>query len=262
MKKLSLTILVFVLLFGIVQAQSSYQQIDYNGQGVVYDRELAIDLRLHTNGFALAANFGRIKTYYRTRYYHIEIGELKHPKEYRQSFDNFRSAGTSRSFIFGKQNNFFVLRGGIGEKRYFSEKARRKGLAIGINYEAGPSIGILKPYYLEINRPVDPSSSEFFRVSERYSEENASAFLDVTLIQGASGFSKGLSELSFIPGLHLKGSVHFDWGAFDEFVKAIEAGIMADIYIREVPILADVEFAENRPFFINLFINLQLGKRW
>ena len=47
-------------------------------------------------------------------------------------------------------------------------------------------------------------------------------------------------------------------------LKAIEAGIMFDFYFKKVPIMVenDVIDAENRPFFINLFINLQLGKRW
>ena len=42
-----------------------------------------------------------------------------------------------------------MLRVGMGAKRYFSEKAKRKGIAIGINYQAGVSLGLLKPYYLD-----------------------------------------------------------------------------------------------------------------
>ena len=122
-------------------------------------------------------------------------------------------------------------------------------MAVGISYEAGFSLGMLKPYYLEIYRTRDSNPIDFITVSEKYTDENASTFLDISRIHGASGFSKGLGELDFVPGGHFKVSVHFDWGAFDEFVKAIEAGVMGDIFVREMPILADVEFAENRPFF-------------
>jgi hypothetical protein len=235
-------------------------------KGIVYEREFTVDLKLHTHGFALGVNIAQLKTYYLTNFFNIELGEIKHPKQFRQSFDFRPSANgkVSRAFVFGKQNNFFVLRGGLGQKRYFSEKAKQKGLAIGISYEAGPSIGLLKPYYLELQYP-EQISNEVITRSEKFSEDNADVFLDITRIFGASSFSKGFSEITIKPGAHAKAAVHFDWGAFDEFVKAVEAGVMLDLYFSDVPIMVEspkVDNVENRPLFINLFLNLQLGKRW
>ena len=131
MKKYLVILFACTLIVGISEAQSTFQpkQLDFSNEGIVYNKELAIDLRLHTNGFALAANIGKIKTYYLTRYYHFEIGELKHPKEYRQNLENFRSGSTSRSFIYGKQNNLSYseqawVRNAIFRKKR-SEKAWR-----------------------------------------------------------------------------------------------------------------------------------------
>ena len=265
MKKISIILFTLMVVFGSLAAQKTIQprQLDFGDRGIIFSKELGIDMRVQTHGFALAANIGKIKTYYLTRFYHFEIGELKHGKETRQSFD-YPSGGsgkTSRSFIFGKRNNLYALRAGIGEKRYFSEKAKRKGVAVGVTYEGGFTLGLLKPYYLEIIRSVEPGSPRFL-VSEKYTEENQATFLDINRIYGSSGFTKGLSEIRPLPGGHFKAALHFDWGAFDEFVKALEVGVMGDIFFKNVPILADVEGAENRPFFINLFISLQLGKRW
>lgn len=262
-------VLIFSLLTLPVLAQQTIElgQNYYDEQvGVVYDREFTVDLKLHTNGYALGINIANLRTYYLTTFLNFEFGEIKHPKQFRQSFDFKPSANgkVSRAFVFGKQNNFFVLRGGYGQKRYFSEKAKRKGLAIGVSYEVGPSLGLLKPYYLELQYP-EQSTNEIVTRSEKYSEENADVFLDITRIFGSSSFAKGFSEISVLPGAHAKAAVHFDWGAFDEFVKAIEAGVMLDLYFQDVPIMVDsprVENAENRPLFVNLFINLQLGKRW
>ena len=246
----------------IADGQNYYE----DKKGVVYNREFSVDFKMHTNGFSFGVNIGQLKTFYLTRFFNIELGEIKHQKEFRQSFElQAPSTRISRPFIYGKQNNFWVLRGGIGEKRYFSEKAKTKGLAIGVSYEGGPSLGLLKPYYLELIRTTEPGSNDFFIRSERFSEANAETFLDVNSIYGSAGFSKGLGEISFMPGLHAKGALHFDWGAFDEFVKAIEAGVMVDFYFQKVPILVDspiLENTENHSVFINLFINLQLGKRW
>ena len=146
-----------------------------DNKGVVYNKELAFDIRMHTNGFALAANIGKIKTYYLTKYWHFEIGEIKHPKEQRNSKDYPSNGRTSRSFIFGKQNNLLVLRAGMGAKRYFSEKAKRKGIAIGINYQAGASLGLIKPYYLEI---IKGDAPDVYIVSEKYTGDNDDSFLN------------------------------------------------------------------------------------
>ena len=94
---------------------------------------------------------------------------------------------------------------------------------------------------------------------------NLKESLNINNIYGSSGFSKGLGELKVKPGAHAKAAVHFDWGAFDEFVKALEAGIMIDFYFDNIPIMvesAEVQNVENRPLFINLYLNLQFGKRW
>lgn len=226
-----------------------------------------MDLKvLQSNGWSVGMNFGSLKTFYLTRFYNIEFGELKNPREFRQSFDYFQGttfSDVSRPFIFGKQNKFFVLRGGFGEKRLLSEKARRKGLAVGASYQAGPSIGFLKPYYLEFLVRV-PDGGRIIKVSEKYSVENEHRFLDITSIYGGGGFSKGLSEVSVVPGLNLRGALHFDWGAFDAVVKAIEAGFVVDFYFRKIPIMVEspnLENVKNSPLFVNVYINLQLGKR-
>jgi hypothetical protein len=264
--------LLLFLFFGAIvggsalQAQDTFQPkpVDNNSapKGLVYNRETAFNLRLHTNGFALGAEFGRLRTYYLTRTFHVELGELKHHKENRTNLDRSSSTGRiSRAFTYGKQNSLFTLRGGIGEKRYFSEKARYKGVAVGIAYKGGPSLGILKPYYLELLSTESNNSPFFSTVSAKYSEEIHDAFLNPWNIFGASSWSKGFDEIRVLPGLHGQFSVHFDWGAFDEYLKAIEVGIMADVYFQKVPIMVEVANVENRPFFLNLFLNLQFGKR-
>ena len=257
--------LLFLLLcfisttFLVAQVTIQPRDVNYTNKGVIYFKELAFDFRANTvRGFSVAANFGKIITYQKTRYYHIEIGTLKHPKEFKQN-DQFSRRFGGRAFIFGKQNTFFTLRGGWGEKRLFTEKAIRKGVAIGINYEIGPSIGITKPYYLILNKAIDSSQTE-----EKYSSDNHDIFTDINKIQGAAAFGKGITELGIIPGGQFKFSFHFDWGAFDEYVKAMDVGIMGDFYFKKVPILVDDSFpgAKNQPFFLNLFVAMQLGKRW
>jgi len=259
--------LVFFILCGFcltANAQGTFQPKQYESDfnvGVVYSTERTFDARFHTNGWAVGVNMAKIKTYYLTRYVHIGLGELKHHKEQRVNLERPTGRGAiSRSFIYGKQNNLFALRAGIGEKRLLSEKARRKGVAVGYSYELGASLGMLKPYYLELNRNPDlPGSIDTY--SAKYSPEIHGSFLNEWDIVGSSGWSTGLSEIAFRPGIQGQIATHFDWGAFDEYVKALEVGIMFDLFLGKTDILVPVEGVENRPLFVNLFVNLQLGKR-
>ncbi len=245
----------------ILAAQETIQpkQMDDPTKGLVYNQEFAVNFRMHTHGLGFGFNVGKLQTYYRTKYWHFEMGELRHAKEYRQRFDNASTinAGVSRAYKYGKQNNLLVLRTGIGAKRYFSEKAKHKGVAVGISYEAGATLGLLKPYYLELK--TEGGSSSY---SIRYTEETAERFLNKNLIQGASSWSKGFGHLSFLPGAHARFSVHFDWGAFDEYLKSFEGGIMVDAFARQATIMVEGDGVQNNLLFLNLFLNLQFGKRW
>lgn len=227
------------------------------GVGIIYNTETTINLKLVTHrSFALGMEFGRLQTYDKTKYYHFGIGEIKHPKEYRQSADPSVSR-SFRPYVFGKRNNLLVLRAGWGMKHYFSEKAKQKGVAIGMSYSFGPSLGLLKPYYLALRYTADGAGNSRI-LHERYSEENAAVFLDNTRILGASPFTRGLGKLGFRPGANATIALHLDWGAFDDFVKALELGLMLDAFAQKVPILVS---SQNDRLFFNFFLNLQLGKR-
>lgn len=257
-------LIIYIVLSCVSQIRS---QSDFNEEnvlkGVIYRKEFSVDSRLHTNGLAIAVNFGNIITYRRSKYYHLEFGFMKDPREQKQTRNlGFLFNAGSSSFKLGKQNTMFALRGGVGRKRFLSDKAKRKGIAIGYSYEIGPSIAILKPYYLDLQYQIEENGNTAIELrSEKYSQENAEKFLDYSQIFGSSGFSKGLSEVSFVPGAQAKAGLFFSLGAYDEYIKAIEIGLMADMYMNKVPIMVETESVSNKPYFINLYVHLQLGKR-
>jgi len=266
--------LLVVFLAGILYALPGQQQLPagrnyYNDEkkGIVYNEELAFDFKLLTpRSIALGVNFGDLQTYYRTRFYNLEIGNLRHSQEFRQSFDiQFPGSNiASNPFVFGKQNQFYVLRGGLGFKRYLSEKAVRRGVAVGYSYSGGPALGFLKPYYLNLIYFSDQGTNRVVIRPERYTEDNARTFLDIYTVYGAASWLRGLGEIRLLPGIQAKAALHFDWGAYEETVKAVEAGIAVDFFFREVPIMvesATTRGVENSAAFINFYINLQLGKR-
>ena len=153
-KKIYLITLLVICSTAILFSQDRERR-PREAKGIVYNKEMGGHLQLMTNGWSLGGHYGIMNTYYKTRIYSFEIGELKHVREERQStgLGGGSFSNTSRSFIYGKQNNFYTVKFGMGEKRYFSEKADRKGVAVGMSYSFGPSLGLIKPYYLKENQP-------------------------------------------------------------------------------------------------------------
>lgn len=260
--RIGLILAMFFFLTLGIQSQSVFFSDDEAGtSNILYNEEQTFEIRLHTNGMSFGYNKGEIIKYYLTRTFHLDIGYLRHPKEFRQNLRSqavLQSLTSTSGYIFGKQNSLLTIRGGIGQIRYFGEKAKRKGVAVGVSYQGGPNLGILKPYYLDLKRFDEETGSGIRPSSEKYSEENASLFLDPNSIYSYSGFFKGLGEIKIIAGLQARGAVHFSWGSNDKYVKVLESGVMVDFYARKIPLLIN---EQNRSLFVNLYLSLQFGKR-
>lgn len=224
-------------------------------KGIIYKRERSFNMALHTNGFYIGMDKGRIKKYYLSHFNHIDFGLLEHPKE-SKIYANFAlNSHPLSSYTYAKQNSFWNIRLGRGLIRYYSEKTRHKGIAMGIYLEGGVNIGLLKPYYIKVEQEKDGRRIE----SEiRYSSELKELFLDQNSINGASRFFKGISETSIRPGAHGRIGLQFDPGAFEKYVRAINAGFILDIYPGRIPIMV---LDQNPFYFLNVYVNLQLGKR-
>ena len=236
---------------------------DANPIGVVYDHELTFNAAIATpRNFFLGVRSGRLIAYNKTRFWTATFGDIRHSRERRENPDrvNVASNRVSRAYVFGKQNQLYALRVGIGTKHYLSEKASERGVAIGYSYEVGPTLGFLKPYYLEIER------TDAAPIDVRYTGENDNVFLNDQLnVFGASAWTVGLDEVSLRPGVHARFATHFAFGAYEETAKSLEAGIMADYFLGNTDIMIESDLTPgvtNSPLFLSLYINVQIGKRW
>jgi hypothetical protein len=222
-------------------------------QDYLYKKEASGGLRVQTNGIAMYLEYGWIKDMKRTRllqveyFYHINY-QQKIQKAQRQS---------GRSFYYGKQNNFHAIRISYGFKRCIADKANRNGVRMSVSFFGGFSLGLAKPYYLNLLQPT--TDGDIVIKPERYSEANASRFLSLDSIVEAAPIRYGLNQMQPIPGIHLKSSLDFDWGTKDAYVKALEAGIMLDLYYKRIPVMIN---KSNRFYQIGLYAAFHFGKRW
>ena len=257
----SILVIFSLILFGLIASgQEGLKRSEYDLtplKGIVYFKEMAAELNLRTDGFSIGFTRGTIARYNLTRYYSFQLGYTGDIKE-RLKSEYLPGFNGLSSYTFGKQNSLYVLKGGMGRKTFLSEKAHQRGIAVGYSYEGGVNFGILKPYYLVLEYSEELERT--FR-SEPYSENNAHLFLDVDKIRDKGSFFEGWDELGFVPGVFANVAAHFSLGAYEQYIKAMEAGFQLDLFIRKVPIMVPTENYQNRFIFPSFFINIQLGKR-
>ena len=249
--------LVSVVLFAtstVVAQERSIQQLDQ--KNFYYDREWDFEMTVYSNGFAAGLNLGQNKTYYKTAFWHADIGFLRHNKEYRQS-NNPPLSGlgeSSKAFVFGKQNNLYILRIGKGLRYLFGEKSREKGVRISFQGEAGPSLGFLRPYYLRVfSNDIQGNLSDI-----KYNEDTEAEFLDRNQIFGGTGLANGWNEINVRPGIHGRLGTQFEWSQQDKVISMADFGIILDYFFTDVPIMI---IDENQSLFINVYIALRLGRK-
>lgn len=223
--------------------------------GIVYDREMSFPITLNSNGFSAGINFGKLKTYYKTSYWGLELGYLRNPREHTLSRRGSAFGNGNSSYIYGKQNSLYPLRIHKGWKFYHSGKGKKKGVAIASIYEIGATAGITKGYLLQVGLSNDINKQRQFIAYEDYPE----VFLNQSRIEGNGGFKRGWNKAKVYPGLNAKVGLHLDWGAFEEYMKALEVGLKVDVFGTKVPILTPP--AQNTQVFLNFYLALHFGYR-
>ena len=212
---------------------------------IIFNKQNAFGLKLSTDGYGLSYEWGRFKSNRVATVFQIELNEKKHKKEKRTSL---LSGFNFNSLIYGKLNNFYQVKFGVGQQRIIGGKGNKNGVAVMAVYSGGVSAGLVKPYF------VDVEDNFGQRVRKTYPTIIDSNYLE----QGASGFTVGWNELKVRPGAFAKAAMRFDYGRFNETVTAIEVGLNAEFYSSKIPQMA---FNKERQFFFNAYISLLLGRR-
>lgn len=221
---------------------------------IIYPKQNIFGFRLLSDGWSVMFEKGKQKSTHKQTLYSIEFGERKHNKEVK-----LYSGSSSGGFIFGqpliygKENNFFFLKPAIGQSYLIGGKGNKNGVAVSAIYKGGLSLGMLKPYYVDIQEPVN---QQILAVKwEGGDGEYDKYFLNPL---GSSGLFKGAGETQFKPGVFLQGALRFDYGRYNEVVSAIETGFNIEYYSSEMPIMIG---NEPKKGYLNVYITLEFGRR-
>ncbi len=243
MKKLLIILLLLNCITCIMFAQG---EID-GQQKIFFRNERSFALLLSSDGYGLSYREAKRVDFLNKRYFEFELGTLKHPREYKQTNPYYQTPGT---FVFGKLNTVFYLRGSYGHQHELFSKGDAGGIAVRYFISAGPVLAIYKPIYYKVIKPISQTEAEI--IIEKF-DSNIHQPLD---IYSKASFTKGFDEIKVLPGLFAKGGFNFEYSKEDKVIHAIEIGGQLSGYPKKIPIMAS---SDNKSIFFSLFVSYRFG---
>lgn len=231
----SLIVLLFGLLCFPVLAQ---QEGDYD-----YTSEFVWGVNKNTKGgliggFILKKSVAISDRMFQT--YGLEVMNVKHPRESRIS-----NPLNGNSFIWGKQNYLYSFRLQYGREVVLFKKASFQGLQIHGILAGGPSIGVVAPYYIQVN------NGEAVQYDPRVHTNFNSVLGTGNILQGV-----GESQVKF--GANIKPAMSFEFGTFKSNVSGLEVGFALEAFTEKIILVPN---ADNDQVFTSFFVTLFYGRR-
>lgn len=171
----------------------------------------------------------------------FELMNVKHPKEFRIP------TSSGNQFIWGKSNYLYTIRGQYGRDFLLYKKAPQQGVQINASIAAGPTIGIVAPYYVQTEGG-----------SQQYIFDPTGGSPNRFEIIGPGRLFQGLGESKIKMGLNAKASLSFELGAFKSNLTGFEVGFQFEQFTEKIPIIPT---QENRSFYSSAFITIFYGVR-
>lgn len=240
MKKLILSLCGITLL-----ALSAFAQAEEEDD--VYDSEFSYGVNLNTNAGLIGGvmfKYTRKASNTMYHYFYLEIVDVKHPRE-------MRISNQSMSLTPLKQNYLFAVRPSYGRELVLFRKAPEQGVQINAVLAAGPSFGLVKPYYVLVARSRNPADVQ----SVPYSPS-----IPPIEIRNSGSFFDGFDQMQVKLGAHIKAGVSFELGTFRNNVTGFEVGLLAEAFTGKI-VMMDPQYTPPQSVFTSAYINIFFGSR-
>ena len=171
------------------------------------------------------------------------------------------------TYIASKTNYAFVLRPSFGLQRVLFRKAAEAGVQVNALVSAGPSLGLLMPYYISYDRTFAVGQTQYNLstddiVNEQYDPTKHN--VELAILDHGPLFS-GIGQTKVVPGAHLRGGLSFEYGRYRDAVAGVEVGFLVEAFTKRMVILApNPNLSEdnlNRQFFPSVYLTLYFGHR-
>ncbi|RIW16400.1 hypothetical protein D0X99_08560 [Algoriphagus lacus] len=211
-----------------------------------YDKEYLFGLNKNTNGGLIGGIVFKSGTRLddtNFAFWGIELSNVKNPKEVRYN------TVLGNSYIFGKSNYLYAIRPHYGREVILFKKAPNQGVQVSALAAAGPTIGLIAPYYIEyaVNRVET--------VTEQYDPEVHQSRFNIL---GTGQLFEGLGQSDVAFGATLKAALMFEFGVFRSSATGLEVGYMVEGYTKEIPLIPTTE---NNQLFQSAYFTFFYGFR-
>jgi hypothetical protein len=217
---------------------------------LIFNKHSIFGIRLATDGYGISYEKGKFKTPSRTLLYEFELNEKHDPKEHHISAT---SDGINFSSVVPyKLNNLYEFKMAIGQQMLIGGKGNKNGVAVTALYAGGVTVGLLKPYYLDIQNQITGATTE-----KTYAQM-ATDTVQGDYITGAAGFFSGWDALKIKPAVNAKQAMRFDYGRMNQTITAIEVGLTEEYFFSKIPL---VYLVPQHTFFFNAYVSILFGSR-
>jgi hypothetical protein len=216
-------------------------------EGVIgYKKHTVYGAKLSSDGYGGFIEIGRAMSVRKALLFQLDISERKHVKEEKQQVYSNTSP-----IIYGKINFFYPIKLGVQYQYLLGNKGNKNGVSVTANLGGGLSLGMLRPYMIDLDKQGE-------RTFVKYESADSSYFLDQSTHIAGPGFGRGWSGLKFTPGLYIKPAVRFDYGKYNEMVSAIEVGLTAEYFTKNIP---QMIYIEQKKLFFSAYFSVLFGRR-
>jgi hypothetical protein len=259
----SILFLAFSVFVPVTVFAQDVAEADTVDMGILLRREKSWNIMLHTLGYGFGYRVGINKTYYQNKMFEFDLFEMRSPnqiKTYNQNYQN------PRSYVYGKLNNLYIIRAGIGKQHLINRKPYWGGVEVRAFYYGGIDIGLAKPSYLYIDYYLNVNNVLIIqdRPLERYDPDkhfpgigsNPDTLSDIF---GRGPLLSGFNKIRPYPGLYAKGGFNFEFSEQNDRIKSLEIGASVDVFPLPVPMMA---FQDKKYFFVTGYLSFHFGKRY
>ncbi len=262
MKKLIIAIIIFGISFPLLAQENEEEKVSkkeikklkvnmlarQEEEGVInYRKHFLAGAKLTTDGYGAFLEKGISKSVNKSLLFQLEITERKHRKE-QKSFDP--SVGDREPFIYGKINYFYPVKLGVQQQFLLGNKTNKNGVSVTGNVGGGISLALLRPYLILVEKNGSDQ-----RIG--YEGADSTRFLSSSVL-AAPTLGTGWNKLKVTPGFYLKPALRFDYGKFNEMITALEIGVIAEYYTKNIPQMALNDY---KKFFFSGYVSILFGKR-
>jgi hypothetical protein len=218
-----------------------------------YKSVFSFGLNTNTNssllgGFVLRkeilVNNGKAQKQY--HYIGLELINVNSPREIDVTTNN----GT---LIYEKENYLFSVRPQYGRTFNVFKRSSEGGVQMNVIFAGGPTLGLLKPYYVQLRQRSGGSTIEVpYGDSDSFTTNN-----NYRIIAPGSFFS-GFDNLSATLGVHAKLATSIELDAFRNSNISLELGVLAE-YFPDAPKI--IKVGENPNMWSSVYLTLFFGSK-